>query len=174
MSTKNFALISWSILLVVAIFFMRLQDKKFSATPPFSSIVSLELASDTSTVKDIKSKWKDTFVEGKTLSQHAQRGIAWDFLFIVIYAGFLMFYHFEDGYKTKTWTKAAFISALVAGILDILENIGMLYSLQIEVINPVAKITATCAYLKFGLLIFSILKMVVSIFNKIPRTWKVT
>jgi len=122
----------------------------------YKTIISLELSFNTEKVKSIIAEWSNIiYKDGRTLLYHARIGIYWDFLFIFIYAGFLFNVLLQLGPPTK-WTILAAYASILAGVLDSIENIGMLGSLRGKANSINSIITATAAYTKFGLLIVAI------------------
>lgn len=145
------------ILLIIAFVLSIRHDFEFKKAELYTSIVCLELKYTTDSVRSIKNEWKNTNIKDSTLLAHAITGIKWDFLFIIIYSGYLAFYHYQNSSPSNSWAKAAMVAAIAAGILDVFENIGMLHSLNQEYIEPwVVWFTATAAQIKFGLVIFTL------------------
>jgi hypothetical protein len=133
---------------------LRFQGKLETKFSP-ASIVSLELAHDAASVKDITTIW---YQEGMT--SRAKTNIWIDFLFIPFYA--MLFYTLcgsisvrMNGIPAKLGVLLAF-GSLVAGLLDVLENMLMLFALNGHFNNFFAFLTTVFATVKFSLLLLAI------------------
>lgn len=122
-------------------------------------IVSLELAKSGAEVKNIVTTWKDA-----GLIRNARQNIWLDFLFIPFYS--LLFYTLcgsisvrMKGFAAKMGVMLAFF-AVIAGLLDVLENILMLVSLGGVFSGITAMLTSFFAILKFILLGLALLYVI--------------
>lgn len=134
---------------------LRVQGKLETIKSP-ASIVSLELAHDAQSVEDITTSWNQ---EGMTT--RAKTNIWIDFLFIPFYV--MLFYTLCGsisvrmiGFSAKLGVLLAF-GSLIAGILDVLENILMLFALHGHYNNFSALLTTFFATAKFTLLLLAVL-----------------
>jgi hypothetical protein len=133
---------------------LRFQGKLETKASP-AAIVSLELAYQSQSVKDIITSW-----DNEGMINRAKTNIWIDFLFIPFYA--MLFYTLcgsisvrMDGIWAKLGVLLAF-GSLVAGIFDVLENILMLFALHGHYNNFTALLTTFFATAKFSLLLLAI------------------
>lgn len=129
-------------------------------------IVDLELASSKESINRIISVWQNHNTIGD-----AKINIYWDFLFLLSYSG--LFYMACLGltgfYPQRLFNASAGIFmakiSLLAGFLDILENILMLQSLDGKLSDFSATLTASFAVVKFSLVGLISCYLIVLIFN---------
>jgi hypothetical protein len=140
------------------------KDLKTPVTP--IGIFDLELAATGKDVQIILSSWGQ--VQEKDLIKMAKYNTYWDFIFLFFYSGllYLLCYRFKNVYRPETsfakagsWLAKA---AIAAGVLDAIENICMLQSLNNSSANWLPMLTAICAGLKFTILIIIILYLALS------------
>lgn len=124
---------------------------KFPSTK--AGIVSLEFAKTKKNVTEILYEWNT--VSSKNMHQHAVTNTAIDFLFIFFYSLFLFYACFwfsikQQGLLSKL---SRFISllALVAGLLDIIENYFLLKMLSHSITDAEVLLTWWIAAVKFSL-----------------------
>lgn len=129
---------------------LRFQGKLTTDKTPMG-IVSLELAHQSDTVQAITTSWNEA-----GLTRNAKNNVWIDFLFIPFYA--MLFYTLcgsisvrMQGLPAKLGVFTAF-GSLVAGLLDIGENILMLFSLNGYYNQISAWMTSAFAFGKFFLL----------------------
>ncbi len=132
-----------------------------------AGIVNLEFAYNTVKVDSVFKAWD----YGSTSSKIdiAKANTYWDFLFIFFYAGLLFLWsrHLSDIYRDGTgFNKAGKLFAklaLTAGLLDVIENICMLQSLNGNINNGFALTATICASLKFLFLFITVMYIFVSL-----------
>ncbi len=130
---------------------------KTPATP--MGILDLEFAYDLSKTETVLHAWAPT----PQLDNIAVAKINtwWDFIFLFFYAGFLFLAckKIASNYKAALAKAGNIIaaSAIVAGILDILENAGMLLSLHGYGSATIAFGTTFISVLKWGLALIAVL-----------------
>ncbi len=124
---------------------------KFPSTK--AGIVSLEFAKTKKNVTEILYEWNT--VSSKNIHQHAVTNTAIDFLFIFFYSLFLFYACFwfsikQQGLLSKL---SRFISllALVAGLLDVIENYFLLKMLSHSITDAEVLLTWWIAAVKFSL-----------------------
>lgn len=137
---------------------LRFQGRLETTASPLG-IVSLEFASTEKAVTEITSTWQQ---EG--LLARARTNIWIDFLFIPFYA--MLFYTLcgSISVRSKDLTAKAGVflafGALIAGLLDILENILMLLALNGHTSTASASLTALLAGVKFLFLALALLYVI--------------
>lgn len=151
-------LLTGTIVSVVIMLYTGYPLKKSSSD--FKSILSLEFANSSSKVEAIINAWQAENSCGKPILHYSKINTYWDFLFIFFYSTSLFFAHQSMAKPAKREWQIIFSlagnAALVAGALDIIENIGMLRSMNLLITDLNAQVTATCAKIKFILLGLSI------------------
>jgi hypothetical protein len=143
----------------LAIFLLlRFQGKLETKETPLS-ILSLEFAQKAERISEVTQAWEDSGKTGK-----AKANIWIDFLFIPFYA--MLFYTLcgtisvrMQGFPAKLGIFLAF-GALVAGLLDALENILMLFALDGHYNHFTAWMTGAFAWSKFLLLALAALYVI--------------
>lgn len=122
-------------------------------------ILNLEFAYNSSQTTAVINAWKTPEHPHKILV--AIYNTIWDFLFLFFYAGFLFLACKKIAANIKgPASKAGNLiarGAILAGILDVLENIGMLISLHGHVSNLVSFLTVFFSVIKWGLAIIAVL-----------------
>ena len=135
---------------------------KTTATP--LGIIDLELAYNISKTTGIITAWSTTGSDNINNIKVATRNTWLDFIFLFFYSLFL-FYSCKsiaesfNGFLQKTGMLLA-IGALYAGLLDIAENAGMLFTLNGFASNSIAMFTAICSAIKWILVLAALLYIV--------------
>lgn len=146
-------------LTLVVYFFMRGVSGGLSG----AAIVAFEMAKTTENAAAIINGWD------AVARQHFLHSIYADFLFILTYAG-AFFYgcryagHLSGNYILRK--AGGFFSwlALGAGLFDVVENAGMIYTIRQQVIPWVVHLSYDMAAIKFSLLFIQLLFIGVSLF----------
>lgn len=152
---------------VAMIIVMGKTGKPLKTTSTPMGIVNLEFAYNTVKVDSVFKAWDAGSVNSKI--DIAKTNTYWDFLFIVFYAGlfFLWSRHLSNIYREGTgFNKAGKLFAklaLTAGMLDVIENICMLQSLNGNTSNGFTLIATVCASLKFCFLFVTVMYVFVSL-----------
>lgn len=166
-STFYILLISTVIMAVL----MSLQGSSLKTPETRGGIVSLELAPSQIDADSVLDTWNEYSTPSKDIIQIAILNTKIDFGFLLCYSLFLftcalqLAAKFNDNKILKLFAW----SALVAGILDILENIGMLQTLHLKGSDTIAWMTAVAAYFKFALLIGAVLAILVFVIKFLVR-----
>lgn len=146
------------------------KDLKTPVTP--HGIINLELASNKIKVEEIYREWVGVG-QADRLSK-AKQNTYYDFIFILLYAPFLflcctkLIKKHKDSPIFKTG-KIAATSALFAGVFDILENLGMLQSLNGNISDTIAKFTFTVSVIKWSLVIIALLFITSMLLYKLAK-----
>lgn len=124
-------------------------------------ILNLEFAYNTAKTTGIIEAWRSTGEPNNILA--AIYNTFYDFLFLFFYAGFLFFAcnKIAENIKGPASRAGKLIArgALLAGILDILENTGMLISLHGHIFAAVSFLTVFFSVIKWVLAIIAVLYM---------------
>jgi len=130
-------------------------------------ILNLEFAYNTTKVATVLDAWqwsKDPFLNSCGLECDAILNTYFDFIFLFFYSGFLFLACKKIAAKTAgSFSKAGKLfakGALLAGILDILENIGMLLSLSNHGSSTVAFCTTFASVIKWVLALVALLYVI--------------
>jgi hypothetical protein len=128
-------------------------------------ILDLEFAYNKTKVTNIIDAWRPNAIVNNI--SKAEINTYLDFTFLAFYASFLFFgcKRIAESNKSNTGLLIA-KGALVAGLLDILENIGMLISLSGNIYSKVAVITTFFASIKFILVIAAVLYTLIGFVKK--------
>ncbi len=125
------------------------------ATP--QGILCLEFATTATAVEQVLHAWKNTAPETGNVLLAAKLNTYLDFIFLFFYSLLLsaLCYRlarilFARPIVSKIFSVLSGI-ALAAGVLDIVENVGMLFSLNGQVSDATALMTCVSAKLKWGL-----------------------
>lgn len=136
---------------IMIMILLRMQGAPLQTPDTPLGIVSLELADSKTATERILGRWSTVGVTAA-----AKTNILVDFIFIPFYA--LLFYTLcgsiavrSNGFATLSGTAIAF-ACLIAGLLDVFENLLMLSSLNGWYNAGTAIMTASFAWVKFGLL----------------------
>jgi hypothetical protein len=152
--------------MLAMIIWMRPSGQKL--VTPFTpyGIFNLELAISKSNVKNILNAWSDTNGGKVPIIAAAKTNIRLDFLFIFFYSLFLFtytrlitapFHKKTFVFKWKLWMIPA---GLVAGGLDLIENLGMLLNIRGHVSARWVNITFVASALKWGTLLILMLYLI--------------
>lgn len=137
-------------------------------------ILNLEFAYQTSKTTPIIESWAPSG-SGDNI-EAAKINTYWDFLFLFFYAGFLFLACKKIAGKFKGAVSKAGIliakGALLAGILDILENAGMLLTLNNQGSSAVAFLTTFFSVIKWGLAIIAVVYLLISLLAVASRKIK--
>ena len=141
---------------IVMIFVMAKTGSTLKTPAAHSGILDLEFAYNTSKTTPIIISWQQTGNIGA-----AKINTYWDFLFLFFYAGFLFFVCKKIAANSKgPVAKAGNIiakAALLAGLFDVLENAGMLLTLNNQGSSTVAFFTTFFSVIKWTLVIVTVL-----------------
>ncbi|MBA2249761.1 MAG: hypothetical protein H0W12_06170 [Chitinophagaceae bacterium] len=140
---------------------MRPTQRKLRTTETPASIINLELAYDTIHTAKVLTAWN---TDEKVAA--AKENTYIDFALIICYALFLFFscnnlaknFCGKMGNLGKLLSKAA----LIAGLLDVVENSGMLITLNGHTNAVVSLVTATCSGIKWLFIIVCFLYIVLA------------
>ncbi len=139
---------------------LRIQGDDLRQPYANNGIVSMEFAYTANKATAIAEGWR-----ADNLLQKATNNILIDFLFIPFYA--LLFYTLAGSISVRLKGKASTLGvllaffSLIAGCLDVLENLFMLLSLHLFRTNLTALLTAAFAGLKFMLLFMALLYIII-------------
>lgn len=134
-------------------------------------ILNLEFAYNTSKTNPIINSWQQTDnIEAAKINTY------WDFFFLFFYAGFLFFVCKKIAANIKGFTALAgniiAKGAIIAGFLDVIENAGMLITLNNQGSSVIAFCTTFVSIIKWGLAIIAVLYMLTGILVLIYRKLK--
>ena len=144
---------------------------KNPATP--LGIINLELAGNAADVQNILNAWDNDISKNSDVIADAKRNTWLDFIFLLFYTSLFYFLckklvgYFKPG---SLWIRLANIvamCAIAAGLLDVVENIGMLKSLNGNVSDTTALVTAACSTVKWLLVFITIIFLVTGYAYKI-------
>ena len=135
-----------------------------AATP--HGILHLELAYNKASTDTIMKAWE---TGGSGMIDNiaaAKNNTHWDFVFLFFYGGFLFLFCRQlagsfNGFLKKAGNIFA-VAALLAALLDVGENIGMLQTLSGKGSDSIAMFTAICSGIKWVLVLLSILYALVA------------
>ena len=143
-----------------------------TATTPLG-IIDLELASSKTAVQNIVTVWHSKGLDGKDLITKARINTLLDFLFLVFYSLFLFScckaLASSLAHK-KNWQNILNLFAvmvMVSGLLDVVENTGMLLSLSRFSSSSIAPVTAIAAYLKWSIVVATLLVIITALMVKL-------
>ncbi|MBL0110686.1 MAG: hypothetical protein IPP42_07445 [Saprospiraceae bacterium] len=134
---------------------------KVPTTP--NGILALEFANTPAKVQSIIDAWQPLNNRGRSNIAQARLNTYWDFVFILFYSSLLYYWNQYYSHTTIMFRfigKVSGLIAILAGILDIVENLGMFKSLAGNISTSNAQLTSACATIKFCLLAISILTVV--------------
>lgn len=150
---KTARLFCW-ILFIASLLFLRIRSGHANSAGKAYNIIKLELA-DAEGVKALLQRWRATGIGGSNLVDYARVDTWVDFFFIVGYAGVLwMVSRALARRQRRPWLKTLLRGcaalALVAGLLDVVENVLLLLNMD----NRGGSFYSAryVAYPKFGLL----------------------
>lgn len=133
---------------------LRIQGNPLSTAQAPLGILSLEFSGDASQTGRIVHDWK------QGLQQVFLWNMALDFIFIIFYSSFLYFASYYYLLLIPSWKMLARLVsklALIAGCLDIFENVLMMISFNGNINTPVSMATFVVATLKFSLAAVAVL-----------------
>jgi hypothetical protein len=135
-------------------------------------ILDLEFAYNKTKITNIVNAWSPNAIVDNI--SKAKINTYLDFIFLAFYASFLFFGCKKIAESSKSniglWIAKG---ALLAGLLDIFENIGMLISLSGNVYDIIAVVTTFCATVKWVLAFLAILYMLIGIIQFIKKIMSV-
>ena len=166
--TTLYILFVSTIVMIVLMFF---QGKPLNNT---ASIISLELAATQTDVQAVLETWSEASTREVDLIQVAVANTRLDFLFLLAYSLFLFTVVTQLGsyFSSRNLFKLVAYAALLSGILDVVENIGMLQSLRGNISDNVALATAVASYFKWVLVICVITFVLVAFMAKLIQNKK--
>jgi hypothetical protein len=138
---------------------------KTPATP--QGILNLEFAYSRTHVNTVLTAWQSG--TAATVIPAAKTNTRWDFVFIFFYAGllYLLCNRLSRIYKTGSGFEKAgrwlAYAAIVAGLLDVVENACMFIAMNGHVQHALAMATTICAATKFTLVIIALLYCLLSL-----------
>lgn len=138
---------------------------KTTSTP--AGILNLEFAFSKKNVDSVFKGWQINTPSSKI--DTAKTNTYWDFLFIFFYSGLLFLWSrklsgtYRDGTGFNKAGKLIAKLALAAGVLDIIENICMLQSLNGNVTDGFAITAAICASVKFTFALIAVMYVFISL-----------
>ena len=155
------------------VFVMQLTGKPLkTATTPIG-ILNLEFASTSASVQNVVTAWQDKEV------MNAAKLNAWlDFLFLISYGALFYFLckQFASRFKTNSLLhRMAIIGsilAVVAAVMDMLENAGMLMSLNGNVSTGVAAFTFISSFIKWAAVAYCVCFILVALIAILARSMK--
>ncbi len=126
-------------------------------------ILNLEFAYNTALSQQVITAWAPA--EGIDRITAAKNNTWLDFIFLFFYSLFLFQLCNVLSHTVKAWWYAAgkwlAKGALIAGVLDMLENTGMLLTLYGNIHNAISIFTFTCSLLKWLLVIAALLYIII-------------
>lgn len=144
----------------IAMMFVMAKTGAILKTPEIPmGILNLEFAYNTAKTTPIINSWAS--ISSTDVITAAKINTYWDFLFLFFYAGFL----FLACKKIASNTNGGFSNAgkiiakgaLLAGVLDIIENTGMLLTLNNQGSSAIAFCTTFVSVIKWALAIIAVL-----------------
>lgn len=167
---KKLRLLIW-ILFISSLIFLRARSWYANSIDKPYDIVQLELASADSG-KPLLEQWDKTIIDGGTLIDYARVDTYVDFLFIVGYIGVLLIvsYHLYRREK-RSWLgkllQYCVVAALVAGLLDVVENSILLLDMHRYSTSKIFYSSRYVAYPKFVLLLLVLGVWALSLLSRI-------
>jgi hypothetical protein len=163
---KRYILIIFGIGVLAMLYIMMKTGEPLKTPETPIGILNLELAKDTIETNRILKIWSKTpILSTKPIIDSAKNNTYWDFLFIVFYAGFFaignsLLSEKMRGNFIKICDWASF-AAVLAGLLDCLENWGILRCLEGHVSPTLSLSIWLFATIKFVLIGSSILVFII-------------
>ncbi len=144
------------LLTIVAYVLMRLITNNLSG----KTIIEFEMAKTPDNAALLISGW------GPEGVSRFLKGIYSDFLFIIGYTGLLLYGcrymgHFSGHYIFRKAGRLFSFLAIVAGICDVIENVGMLFTIKQRAISWVVEFTYDMARVKFSLVLIMIFFIII-------------
>jgi len=124
----------WIAFILAVVFIGRISLRITCLAGSDNSIIKIELAGKDDGAKIVKA-WSDIKYKCGTVLDLARKDTYWDFLFIVIYVGLIMvestaLRQFEPWYPLNELLRMNLFLAVIAGLLDIIENFIILHNLH--------------------------------------------
>jgi hypothetical protein len=145
-----------------------------------SGILNLEFANTKQKVEDVLTAWKLASHTRLDVIASAKLNTGFDFIFLIFYSFFLyccckqLSLLLPPKNVMAAWLSKAAPAALLAGILDLIENFGMLRSLSGNVSETVAQATSLAAIIKWLLVVFIVMSIIAGLMVKIMANKKGT
>ncbi|MBK8610099.1 MAG: hypothetical protein IPL84_09150 [Chitinophagaceae bacterium] len=144
----------------LAMMFVMAKNGAILKTPEApNGILNLEFAYNTAKAAPIINSWAS--INHADVITAAKINTYWDFLFLFFYAGFLFLACKKIAQKINGGlSKAGHLiakGALLAGFLDVLENAGMLLTLNQQGSSTIAFFTTFVSVIKWGLALMAVL-----------------
>jgi hypothetical protein len=139
---------------------------KHPATP--YGIVNFELANNATDVQNILNAWDNDISQHRDVIADAKKNTWLDFIFIFFYSTLFYFLCkkvaaiFKENILLKKSGNIFAIAAIIAGVMDVGENIGMLSSLYGNISDNIALLTASFSTIKWILILLVIIFLVVA------------
>lgn len=156
----------WTVLVAgtfIMMYLMAVSGKPLKTPITPHGIIDLEFAYSKAKVLDIVKAWKDYDVDKVDRIATAKENTYLDFIFLLFYSPFLFLCcrKLIAGYNKEEFISKSgrFIAkgALLSGLLDMLENLGMLQSLNGNVSGTIALFTSIVSVLKWALVITALI-----------------
>lgn len=124
----------WIAFILAVVFIGRISLRITCLSGSDNSIINIELAGKEDGAKIIKA-WSDTKYKCGTVLDLARKDTYWDYLFIIIYVGLIMvestaLRQFEPDYPLNELLRMNLFIAVLAGLLDVIENMVILHNLR--------------------------------------------
>jgi len=164
LKTSTFYFLLAGTIIMMVLMLITGKDLKTTATP--LGIIDLELASTKTAVQNILKAWDNKVSEGKELIKKARVNTFLDFAFLIFYSLFLfacckrLASSLSHKKKWQNILHCFAAMALLSGLLDVVENTGMLMSLSGHSSSNIALMTAIAAYLKWCIVIATLLVII--------------
>lgn len=160
---------------IVFVYIMSTTGSTLFTSKAKHGIVSLELAVDKSAADSIQSEWVSIQHGKYNNAELAITNTKWDFGFLFFYS-FLLYVSLKwvagknnTGYGLRRMAFYAAPFALLAGMLDVIENAGMLQTLEGKSTEMIVKITYWSSLFKWALLLLLILVLILSFISKLVK-----
>lgn len=140
---------------VIMMMIMQFNGKQLVTPEVPSGIINLELANTKLKAKLIINSWAVRSTPENDLIARAKTNTHLDFIFLLFYSPFLFVAcrrladYISSGKRIKKWLNSFAYLALLCGLLDIVENIGMLITLNRTESDYVTLFTAVAALIKW-------------------------
>lgn len=145
---------------VLMMILLRIQGGQLITPDTPAGILSLEFANNSVDTQVVVNAWQGT------LKQDFEINMLFDFLFIFFYGTFLYFtslYYSQKSFSLKGIGRLTGFGIIAAVVFDVVENILMLISMNIEVHPVVSFLTFLFATLKFLLILSALISIIVAI-----------
>lgn len=148
---------------------MFLQGRPLKTPATSGGILTLEFAPTQMDVDAVLDTWAEASTPSTDIINTAIVNTKIDFVFLFCYSLFLMSCALQLSLRSvnkKIWQIIAGTS-VIAGLLDVVENIGMLQSLQENGSDRIALMTTLAAYFKWALVLIVITFLIIGFLKKI-------